>query len=184
MTARKTRLKAVPVITDLPAKPPRKRAPSAAALRAQTVIQSQQILELMAQGWRQDEVAAKLGITQSRVSKLYGDELARMIEGNNEIRENIVAQALETLRQLKKANMRLALTGDDKAGRMVLGVVDREMELLGMKAEIKVQISNQRVDDTVTKVVQLIESSDGEAPRILESDLLITDGSADEDATG
>lgn len=148
---------------------------------AQLAILGNKILTLVASGATINEAAIKLGITRSQASKLYADEMARSIEENTAVRDTLVMSTLETLRLLKKAHMDAAVRlKDEKSARIVLGVVDREMDLLGLKQAIQVQISNQKIDTTVGDVVKLIETTDANLPKLLESDVFIIDARPDE----
>jgi hypothetical protein len=174
---KKRTLSAVPS----PARQRKQRQTAPRRTAAQLAILANKMLSLVASGCTIAEAATELGITRPQASKLYADEMARSIEENTAVRDTLVMSTLETLRLLKKAHMDAAVRlGDEKSARIVLGVVDREMDLLGLKAAIQVQISNQKIDTTVGDVVKLIENTDANLPKLLESDVFIVDARPDE----
>jgi hypothetical protein len=165
----------------------RSRGGHAATPRAvvgKNVIDAQKIVQLIASGMTVTEAGKTLGFTREKASKLYNAELQKMIAENDELRAGLVAQELETLRLLKRRFMTDALRGDDKAARIVLGVVDRNMDLLGLKSALQVQISNARIDTTVKSIVDLLEESESALPKLLETDVMVIEQAPGEDATG
>jgi hypothetical protein len=166
---RKTPLRAVGPTEKAPAKP---RA-TALERKVKTALQSQQLVELIASGLTEREAADRLKMVPSRASKLLNDQLAAHLAQNNERRELLVTQDLETVRLLMKAHMPMALRGDEKSARIVLGCLDKRGKLLGLDAEIKIQISNQRIDETVSEVVKMLEAGPDDLPRLLETDIFV-----------
>jgi hypothetical protein len=173
----------VHLVTSLPPSGTKRKQRQTAPRRtaAQLAILANSILKLVAAGYTIAEAADELKLSRPQASKLYADEMARSIEENTAVRDTLVMSTLETLRQLKKAHMHDAtVLRDEKSARIVLGVVDREMDLLGLKQAIQVQISNQKIDTTVGDVVKLIETTDANLPKLLESDVFIVDARPDE----
>lgn len=166
-------------------KPPVKgTASKARATVADTAVKAQKLVQLVASGMTVVAAGAELKMQRAQASKLYNAELQRMIKENDELRTSLVVQELETLRLLKQRFMVDALRGDPKAARVVLGVVDRNMDLLGLKAAIQVQVSNARIDTTITDIVGLLDASEAALPKLLETDVLVIEQAPDEDATG
>jgi hypothetical protein len=151
---------------------------------ADNLVKAQKIVQLVASGMTVAAAGAELKITRNAASKIYNAELQRMIKENDELRTSLVVQELETLRLLKQRFMRDALTGDTAAAKIVLGVVDRNMDLLGLKAAIQVQVSNARIDSTITDIVGLLEASEATLPKLLETDVLVIEQAPDEGAAG
>jgi hypothetical protein len=169
---KKRTLKAIPSKT-VASRHVQASAPRATA--AQQVIRAQQLVVMVASGDTITEAADKLGIHRPMASRLFNGELARMVEENAGLRESLVQSQLTSLRLLKKAHMPAALALDYQSSRIILGVIDRESDLLGLHEGIKVQISNQRIEATVTGITDLLESSDANLPRLLEADLFVVD---------
>ena len=129
------------------------------------------LLERVASGMTVTEAATTLGLTRQRGSKLYNAELRRVTETNNELRGLLIAQDLETLRLLTRAHMPAALRGDTQSAKVVLAALDRHAKLLGLDAAIKIEVSNDRVNEAVEGIVALLEASrDDELPTLLEAE--------------
>lgn len=165
MPPRKRPLKAVPT-GRIPRTAPRSPI-------VKKIVDGQLLVQLVASGFTVTEAGEKLNLDQPAAAKLHLAELQRMIADNTELRETLVTQELETMRLLKKTFMRIALTGDDQAAKVVIAVSDRVAKLLGLDAELKIQISNQRIDETITDIVTLLERSESDLPKLLESDVLV-----------
>jgi hypothetical protein len=168
----------------IPKPPVKGTASKSRATAADTAVKAQKMVQLVASGMTVAAAGAELKMQRAQASKLYNAELQRMIKENDELRTSLVVQELETLRLLKLRFMRDALGGDEKAARIVLGVVDRNMDLLGLKAAIQVQVSNARIDTTITDIVGLLDASEASLPKLLETDVLVIEQGSDEDATG
>lgn len=164
--------------------PPRKRTLRAVngkqgsrprATVAQTIVKSDRIFQLVASGLTVTEAGRAMDppMTEPQASKLWNEALARQVEGNFSLRQAMLERELETLRLLKKSFMPLALAKDYNAARIVLQAVDKIADLAGLNAELKVRISNQRIDDTVSGLVALLENQDDQIPRLLESGVLV-----------
>jgi hypothetical protein len=162
-----------------PAKKTTKKKTTPRATPVQMRARAAQLVTLVASGDTITEAATKLKMQRTAANELYNKELARMIDEAG-ARESLVTTTLETLRLLKQAHMPLALKGDEKSSRIILGITSQESDLLGLKAAIQVQVSNQRIDNTVTDVVKLIESAEASLPRLLESDVFIIDQRPDD----
>lgn len=183
MPPRKRTLQAVPDTKTTRKAPAKKsttkkpRAPRATPvqMRARAAL----LVTYVASGDTITEAAAKLKMQRTAANELYNLELARMIDESG-ARESLLTTTLETLRLLKQAHMPLAIKGDEKSSRIILGIVSQEADLLGLKAAIQVQVSNQRIDSTVKDVVGLIESSEANLPKLLEADVFIIDQEPDD----
>lgn len=129
------------------------------------------LLERVASGMTVTEAATTLGLTRQQGSKLYNAELRRVTETNNELRGLLIAQDLETLRLLTRAHMPAALRGDTQSAKVVLAALDRHAKLLGLDAAIKIEVSNDRVNEAVEGIVALLEASNSdELPTLLEAE--------------
>jgi chemotaxis regulatin CheY-phosphate phosphatase CheZ len=139
-----------------------------ASAKATRALKTDRMLELVASGHTVTEAAKELKISRKTGSQYYQDALAAAAERNQELRQHMLAQDLETLRQLLKRMMHLAISGDTAAARVVLGILDRRAKLLGLDAALKIEISNQRIDSVVRDIVDMVEGDDG----VLEPELL------------
>lgn len=176
--------------------PPKKRALAAVNGRqasaprasvAATRVKADKILELVASGHTITSAGKAMNppMTEPQASKLYNEALTRAAEANNELRILTLERELETLRLLKKSFMPQALNGDEKAARIILGVVDRVADLMGFTQSIKVQVSNQRIDEVVSTVIDMLDGKDDQVPKLLESGVLVIEQPApDTEAAG
>lgn len=159
--------------------------------RARDVTKAAEILKLVASGHSVTEASRVVKVSRTHAQRLYTRELQSVVDANNDLRQLLIAQDLETLRLLAKAHMGPALgelvvidpdgviTDDDGteqlAGRLalrtepsaasakiVLAALDRRAKLLGLDAAVRVEISNQRINDIVEAVVALLDGSDDE----------------------
>jgi DNA-binding transcriptional LysR family regulator len=129
------------------------------------------LLERVASGMTVTEAATTLGLSRQQGSKLFNNELRRVTDTNNELRQEILAQELETLRLLHRAFMAGALRGDYQSAKIVLGVLDRRAKYLGLDAAIKIEVSNDRINEAVDGIVALLEAANGdELPTLLEAE--------------
>ena len=134
-------------------------------------VNGAKLLERVASGMTVTEAAESLGLTRQTGSRVYNAELRRVMDTNNELRSQLIAQDLETLRLLARAHMPRALRGDTGSAKIVLGVLDRRAKLLGLDAAIKVEISNDRVNEAVDEIVALLDAANSdELPTILEAE--------------
>lgn len=152
-----------------------RQASAPRATIAETRVKATQLFRMVARGYTVTDAGKELGMTEPQASKLYNEELSRTMEGDLALRQNQLANELETLRQLKLVFMEKALDGNEKAARVILGVVDRIANLCGLNAELKIQISNQRIDETVSQVLSLIEDRSSQVPALLEAGVLQLD---------
>jgi hypothetical protein len=127
------------------------------------------LVELCASGLTITKAAETLKISRKHASELFNRELAEILQETNEQRQLLLARELETLRLLKRAWMGKALSGNYAAARIVLQVGDRVADLLGLNAAIQVEISNKRIDETVTGVLELLDSA-ADRPMILDAE--------------
>lgn len=176
--------------------PPRKRALAAVkggkpaqtprATIAQTEVKAQRIFELVASGMTITEAGQSLDppMTKQQASTLFNAALAAHAESDTSLRQAMLERELETLRLLKKSWMPRALQGDYQAARVILQVVDRVSDLAGLSTALKVQISNQRVDETVTDLIALVEQKEDQLPKLLESGVLVIEMPPSDEAAG
>ena len=163
-----------PKKSNLRAVNPRQSTAPRASIAA-TRVKATRLFRMVARGYTVTDAGKELGLSEPQASKLYNEELARTMEGDLALRQNQLANELETLRQLKLVFMEKALCGDEKAARVILGVVDRIANLCGLNAELKIQISNQRIDETVSQVLAMIENQGSQVPALLEAGVLQLD---------
>lgn len=155
---------------------------------AATIARGDEIFRLIASGYTIAEASQALEppMTPKQASKLFNDALERVAQSDTSLRQAMLERELETLRLLKKKWMPLALDGEADAANIILKVIDRVANLAGLNQSLKVQISNQRVDATVSELVDLLESgAEDQVPRLLERGVLVIEGSVqDETAAG
>lgn len=171
--------------------PPKKRTLQAVrggttvprATVAQMALKSAALFEKVASGYTLNEAARELKIPQPQASKLFNEALASVIESDTSARAAMLERELETLRLLKKNWMDKALHGDYQAARVILQVVDRVADLAGLTQSLKVQISNQRVDATVSELMELLDNKESQIPRLLNSGVLVIEQPADDEDT-
>lgn len=129
------------------------------------------ILERVASGMTVTEAAESLSLNRQTGSRLYHAELRRVMDANNELRGQLIAQDLETLRLLVRAHMARALRGDAASAKIVIAALDRRSKLLGLDAAIKIEISNERVNEAVEEIVALLDAVHGDdLPMVLEAE--------------
>jgi hypothetical protein len=144
---------------------------ASSTVTALETVNGAKMLERVASGMTVTEAAESLQLSRQQGSKIYNAELRRVMDSNNELRAHLIAQDLETLRLLVRAHMARALRGDTGSAKIVLGVLDRRAKLLGLDAAIKVEISNDRVNEAVEEIVRLLDGSNSDdLPTILEAE--------------
>lgn len=163
--------------------PPKKRTLAAVngrqasaprATRAQALAQGAEIFRLVAQGYTVTEAGAEMGLSQPRASTLWTEACARQLEDKDGMRQALVERELDTLRQVKKKMMAvMERDNDPAAARAVIAAVKEIAAIAGLNAELKVRISNQRVDDTVGELLGLIDNNESQIPQLLESGVLV-----------
>lgn len=151
-----------------------KQATAPRASRAQTLVKGNELFALVAQGYTVTEAGKELKLTQPQASKLWTEACARQLEDKDGIRQALVERELDTLRQVKKKMMRvMERDNDPAAARAVIAAVKEIAAIAGLNAELKVRISNQRVDETVTELVDLIDDNESQIPRLLDDGVLV-----------
>jgi hypothetical protein len=144
---------------------------SSSTVSALATVNGAKMLERVASGMTIVEAAESLSLTRQTGSRIYRAELRRVMDANSGLRQEVLAQELETCRLLIRAHMGRALRGDYQSSRIVLGALDRRAKYLGLDAAIKVEISNERVTSAVDEIVQLLEATNGDdLPTILEAE--------------
>jgi hypothetical protein len=153
--------------------PKQRTAPRATI--AQTIAKGDQIFQLVASGLTITEAGQQMQprMSQPQASKLWAEACARAAEQNSGLRQQMLERELETLRLLKRAFMPLALRGQVDAARVVLQVVDKVSDIAGLNTALKVQISNQRVDETVSKLTAMLEDNADQIPQLIDSGVLV-----------
>jgi len=141
---------------------------SPATARARASVNGQKMLERVAAGMTITEAAKSVGVSRRHGQDLYQRQLQLAMEQNNDLRQHLIAQDLETLRLLARAHMGLALSGDTQSAKVVLACLDRRAKLLGLDAAVKVEISQGKINDTVDEIVGLLDdASDDELATVL-----------------
>lgn len=144
---------------------------SSSTVTALETVNGAKMLERVASGMTVTEAAESLGLTRQSGSKIWIAELQRVTEANNGLRQELLAQELETCRLLLRAHMGRALRGDTGSAKIVLAVLDRRSKYMGFDAAIKVEISNDRVNEAVEEIVALLDAaSSDDLPTILEAE--------------
>jgi hypothetical protein len=153
---------------------------------AQTEMKAQRIFELVASGMTVTEAgeAMEPPMSKSQASTLFNRALQATIEADTSLRQAMLERELETLRLLKKHWMPRAISGDPQAANIILKVVDRVADLAGLSTTLKVQISNQRIDETVSRLVSLVDKREDQIPKLLESGVLVIDAPSSDEAAG
>lgn len=176
--------------------PPRKRALEAVkggkasrtprATVAQTEVKAQRIFELVASGMTVTEAGAAMEppMTKQQASTLFNAALEATVQADTSLRQAMLERELETLRLLKKSWMPRALSGDAQAANIILKVVDRVADLAGLSTSLKIQISNQRIDETVSRLVSLVDAREDQIPKLLESGVLVIEAAPSDEAAG
>jgi hypothetical protein len=173
---------------------------SKASGKARAAVKGAQILELVASGHTVTHASRVVGVSQHYASQLYQRELQAAMERNDDLRQGLLAQDLETLRLLIQAHMPAAVgrmiaidadgyeVNDDGEGhvdlreimirppdhqsaKIVISALDRRAKLLGLDAEIKVRVSSSRVNEAIDDIEDMIdEAEDHELAEVLELD--------------
>ena len=173
---------------------------SKASGRARDVTKGVEILQRVSAGATVTAASKAVGVSQHHGSKLYIQAMQNALASQSDLRREMLAQDIETLRQLLAAHMPLAVgqvavldedgyvidDGDDRrvdlrhvvvappsfqSAKVVLAVLDRRAKLLGLDAAIRVEISNTKVAETVDEVDRLIDEADtGELAEVLPID--------------
>lgn len=160
---------------------------------ARDVTKGVEILQRVAAGETVTAASRAVGVSQHHGSQLYTRAMQSALESQNDLRREMLAQDLETLRQLLAAHMPLAVgktatIADDgeviedprgrrrvdlrdvvvtppsyQSAKIVISVLDRRAKLLGMDAAIRVEISNANVSAAVEEVEGMISDADDSA---------------------
>jgi hypothetical protein len=144
---------------------------ASSTVTALETVNGAKMLERVASGMTVTEAATSLGLSRQQGSKIWIAELRRVTEANNGLRQELLAQELETCRLLIRAHIPRALRGDTGSAKVVIAVLDRRSKYMGFDAEIKVAISNDRISEAVEEIVALLDSINGDdLPTILEAE--------------
>jgi hypothetical protein len=163
---------------------------SRASANARDVTKGAEIVRRVAAGETVTAASRAVGVSQHHGSQLYLRELQRVTDDNADVRRFMLAQDLETLRQLIAAHMGPAVgqalfvtdSGEvieDPKGRqrldlrevmtqppsyqsakIVLSALDRRAKLLGLDAAIRVEVSNAKVANAVEDIEHMIDEAD------------------------
>lgn len=171
---------------------------SKASGQAEAVTKGARIVEIVASGRTVREAADEVGVSAHWAGQLYQRELTRVMEANNDIRRELIAQDLETLRLLVRAHMPAAVgealtidsdgyvIDDDtthvdsrsvlvmppsyQSAKIVLSALDRRAKLLGLDAAIRVEVSQANVNEAVDDITNMIDNEDEGLAAVLELD--------------
>jgi hypothetical protein len=125
---------------------------------AEAALTGASVLELVAKGWSLQRVADHLGFSKATAHRYYHAELRRAVEDNAEVRDMLLHQQLETLRQVLEAWMPRAIdTANAEAAGVVLRVTGQVNKLLGLEAAIQHEVSVRRVDQAVAETLALLD---------------------------
>ena len=139
---------------------PKRGRPSKADL-PDIIEREKKCIELRRAGATYDEIATTLGYAASGVARdAYLRALKRTLvdAGAPEARD----AELDRLERLQRSWWLPALSGDERAARVVLSVMDRRAKLLGLDAPIKSEIKVEQVDAAsidaeVARLVAMLE---------------------------
>jgi hypothetical protein len=162
-----------------------KQASAPRATVAQTIVKGDEIFRLVAEGHTVTE-AGKLmtpPMSEQQASRLWNAAVERHTQSDTAFRQAVIERELETLRLVKLYMMPHVRSGDPAAARVVIQATKQVADMMGLNAALKVQISNQRVDETVGELTELIEGHEDQIPRLLESGVLIMGTFADDEDT-
>lgn len=130
-----------------------------AAARAKNEILASKIMEMAASGHTLPKIAVALKMAPSVVKKLYAREMRRVIDSNADIREAVFAQELENTRLLRAAIMPSALKGIPRAVEVALMVGKEYRSQLGMTEVMKVEVSAAKVEETMDRLIDLVDGA-------------------------
>jgi hypothetical protein len=135
-------------------------ARESAAARAANELLASQIMEMSASGGTLPKIARALKITEAKAKKLFQREMQRVLTSHADIREAVYAQELENTRLLRAAIMPGALKGIPRAVEVALAVGKEYRSQLGMTEALKVEVSAQKVEETMDKLVDIVDGAD------------------------
>jgi hypothetical protein len=131
-----------------------------ATIQALEAVNGAKMLSCVARGMTIREASEELGVGEDQGRKIYHRELSRVHESNKELAELLIPLNLETIRLLVQAHMPIALAGHVSSAKLVLDAIRDRAKLLGLEAAIKVEVSNQRIEEAVGGIITLIDSHD------------------------
>jgi hypothetical protein len=126
--------------------------------RAQAALNQRKIMELVASGQTIGAAARALDIPEYTAKRLFGKEMARVLDDHADIREAVFAEELENLRMLRRAIMPRALKGEPRAVEVALAVGRDFRSVLGMDQALKVDVTVKRVDEAVDEVLKVVDA--------------------------
>jgi len=147
--------------------------------QAERSLKGHQLLTLIAAGHSLRKSAEVLNLPYTTANRYYKAILAEQAAEHADLRENILQQELESLRQLMVPHMKKALNGDDKSARVVLSILERRAKLLGLDQAIKVKVEGQKVERALEVAARMMESS-VTPPELKRVDTLPDDDEDDE----
>lgn len=133
-----------------------------ASITAANALLARQMMALVASGSTIIEACRQLKVTETRGKRLHAREMKRVIDDNADLREQVFAQELENLRLLRKAGMPRALRGEPRSIEVMLALSREFRKFLGLDAAMKVEVQASRVEDAITRIVELSEGAPGE----------------------
>lgn len=160
-----------------------KQATAPRSTIAQTIVKGDEIFRLVAEGNTVTE-AGKLmtpPMTEQQASRLWNAAVERHTQSDTAFRQAVIERELETLRLVKLYMMPHVRQGDPAAARVVIQATKQIADMMGLNAALRVTISNQRVDETVSELTDLIDGREDQIPQLLESGVLIMGTFSDDD---
>lgn len=115
---------------------------------------------MAASGQTLPKIAKALQISESFTKKLFARQMAVVLDANTDLRGQVFAQELENTRLLRAAIMPAALKGVPRAVEVALLVGKEFRSQLGMTEALKVEVSAQKVEDVMDRLVDLIDGAD------------------------
>lgn len=143
---------------------------SDSTVAALETVTGAKMLKRVASGMTITEAAESLDLTRQTGSRIYHAELRRASEAISGLRQDLLVQELETCRLLLRTFMAKALRGDYHSAQIVLATLDRRAKYLALDAAVKIEVSNERINETVEGIVALLDAANGELPTILEAE--------------
>lgn len=117
------------------------------------------LFRLVASGHSVAAAGRALEIPASTANRLYHKAQREYYNDFATVRNEVIGRELKTLDMLQAAVMKDALSGDTKAVRSVLEIMNQRSAYLDLKAAAKVSVEISRVDEAMDEIVQIIDGS-------------------------
>lgn len=131
------------------------------ATRIKAALRRLEAIGLRREGLSYSEIGDGMSVSPGRAYALVKDALERMNTECTELAEEVLVLECERLDRIQYAHWAKAMSGDYKAARVVLAVMDRRARLLGLDAPEKREYTGDVRICTFEELIKRAVEQDG-----------------------